>query len=289
VSAAPFAYARPDSLGEAAELLVDPGARALAGGQSLIPLLARRVQRADVLVDLLGIPGLDEIRCEDGTLRLGALCRQRAAERSSTVAATCPLLAEALAHVGHPATRNRGTIGGSLAHADPAAELPAVAVALDANAIVRTRQGPTASRPVGELLVGPHRTALRPGELIVELRLPARRAREGQAWVEFAPRFADLPIVGAAAAIELGGDGRVLRVRAAVGGIGPAPADLSGALTSLLDGQPVAATRLEDAARQVAGALAAEDDWRGSAAFRRRLAVVLLIRALVRAARRAAA
>jgi aerobic carbon-monoxide dehydrogenase medium subunit len=289
VSAPPLAYARPASLEEAGGLLTEPGARALAGGQSLIPMLARRTHRVDVLVDLLGLPGLDEIRGEGDELRVGALTRQRAAERSPAIAAACPLLTEGVRQVGHPATRNRGTIGGSLAHADPAAELPTIAVALAASALVRSADGSTRLRAVADLVIGPNRTALGRGELIVELRLPTVRPREGQAWVEFAPRFADLPIVGVAATLELDGDSQVVRVRAALGGTGPAPADVSETLTRLLLGRPAATTRFEVAAREIAGALAPEDDSRASAALRRRLAITHLTRALARATDRAAA
>jgi aerobic carbon-monoxide dehydrogenase medium subunit len=289
VSAAPFAYARPASLAEAAELLTRPGARALAGGQSLVPLLVRRALRVEVLVDLLSLPGGDQIRVEGEELRIGALARQRAVERSSAVARACPLLQEGVTHVGHPATRNRGTIGGSLAHADPAAELPTIAIALGAHAVVRSAAGETRSYPLAGLLLGPQRTALKAGELILELRLPVVRAREGHAWMEFAPRFADLPIVGVGAAVELDGEARVAGVRAAIGGVGPTPVDCSGALTRLLRDRAAASEAFESAARDVGAALTPEGDSRGSAALRRRLAITLLSRALVRATDRVAA
>jgi CO/xanthine dehydrogenase FAD-binding subunit len=155
--------------------------------------------------------------------------------------------------------------------------------------VVRSAVGESRSRPVAELLIGPHRTALEPGELILELRLPVVGAREGQAWVEFAPRFADLPIVGVGAAVELDGEARVTRARAAIGGVGPAPIDCSGTLTRLLRGRPAESEAFESAAREVAGALTPEGDSRGSAALRRRLAITLLTRALARATDRVAA
>jgi CO/xanthine dehydrogenase FAD-binding subunit len=251
-------------------------------------LLVRRTERAEVLVDLFGLSGLDEIRREGEVLCIGALTRQRAVERSPIVVDACPMLAEGLAHVGHPATRNRGTIGGSIAHADPAAELPTIAFAVGATAVVRSADGNISPRPVAQLLTGYRSTALRPGELIIELRLPAARVGEGQAWIEFGPRFADLPIVGVAAILELDSEERVSRARAALGGVGPTPADVSDSLTGLLRGQPPTTTLLDGAARNLADTLAVESDLRASAAMRRWLAATLLTRALVRAADRAA-
>jgi carbon-monoxide dehydrogenase medium subunit len=283
VNSPPFAYARPGTLVEAAELLVEPGARALAGGQSLIPLLARRTQRVAVLVDLLGLEGLDEIRREGQELCIGALARQRAVERSPVAAEACPMLVEALGQVGHPATRNRGTIGGSLAHAEPAAELPTIAVALDGRVVVRRANGHTNLLPVSELFTGTHRTSLGPGDLILELRIPTVRKSVGQAWMEFARRFADLPIVGAAATVQLTEDLRVAHAGAALGGVAPTPLSVSNELSDLLRGQPAESAVLSRAAARLAGQIAPPADWRGSTAVRRQLASTLLSRALARA------
>jgi CO/xanthine dehydrogenase FAD-binding subunit len=289
VSAPPFAYARAASIEEASALLLRPGARALAGGQSLIPLLVQRALRAEVLVDLLAVPGFDEIRRDGDELILGALTRQRAAERSPEVKAACPLLAEGLEHVGHPSTRNRGTIGGSLVHADPAAELPVIAVALDARVTVRGADGAQRTSPIAEFLTGANRVALTGGELLVDVRLPVASVREGQAWTEFAPRFADLPIVGAAALLELGSAGRVIRVRAAIGGVGAVPADVSDRLRGRLRGECADKASLRQAAAEVARELVPTGDRRGSAALRSRLAATLLGRTLCRAWDRASA
>jgi carbon-monoxide dehydrogenase medium subunit len=282
-----FAYARPSTLAEAAELLGEPGARALAGGQTLIPLLARRAQRAAVLVDLLGLEGLGEIRRDGQELCIGALARQRAIERSPTVAKACPMLVEALGQIGHPATRNRGTIGGSLAHAEPAAELPTISVALDAHVVVRRVNGETARLPVSQLFTGTRRTSLGPGELILELRVRAVHPPVGQAWIEFARRYADLPIVGVAATVQLDADSRVVDAGAALGGVSPTPLSVSGELSALLRGQPAETATLCGAAAQVAGKIVPPADSRGSTAMRRRLATTLLGRALVRASDRA--
>lgn len=218
----PFAYARPHSLDEATALLATDGARALAGGQSLVPALAARQSggpRPRLLVDLARLPGLDGIAlAPDGRLRIGALVRQRAAERSPLVAAHAPLLAQALEQVGHPSTRNRGTVVGSLAHAEPAAEIPAVAVALGGAAVIAGPAGTRRELAVTDLLQGPQRIALDPGELIVELLLDALAPGERQAWLEFAPRRFDLPLVGVAARVAADGTARVT-----VAGVGPTP------------------------------------------------------------------
>lgn len=186
----PFEYARPHTLDEATALLATDGARALAGGQSLVPALAARQPggpRPRLLVDLAQLPGLDAISlAPDGRLRIGALVRQRAAERSPLVARHAPLLAQALAQVGHPSTRNRGTVVGSLAHAEPAAEVPAVAVALGGVAVIAGPAGARRELAVADLLRGPHQLALEPGELIAELLLDPLAPGERQAWLEFA-------------------------------------------------------------------------------------------------------
>jgi aerobic carbon-monoxide dehydrogenase medium subunit len=287
VNSPPFAYARPSTLAEAAELLGEPGAWALAGGQSLIPLLARRAQRAALLVDLFGLGGFDEIRRDGQELRIGALARQRAVEMSPKVAEACPMLVEALGQVGHPATRNRGTIGGSLAHAEPAAELPTISAALGAHVTVRRVNGDTERLPVSELFTGPRRTSLGPGDLILELCIPTVRPSVGQAWMEFARRFADVPIVGVAATVRLGDDLRVAHAAAALAGVAPTPLNVSNELSVLMRGQPAETALLCRAAGQVAAKIAPPADLRGSAAVRRQLAITLLSRALVRARDRA--
>lgn len=313
----PLVYARPTSLPDAVELLARPGARVLAGGQSLVPALARRTARAELLVDLAGLPGLDGVAVDDGVYSVGALVRQRAVERDPRAPA---LLVEALREVGHPATRNRGTLVGAIANADPASELPAVALALDARVTIA---GPGGRRtlPVTELLAGPGETALAPGELIVALELTRPPATEGSAWVEFAPRRSDLPLVGAAARVD---PTTGLR-RLVLCGVGPVPVELPATTVTVLAAPsasqvaadpagpegPAAGSRLAAGPGRSAtgpkppadGALPADatpppdvlasldppTDARASAALRRRLARVLSTRALQEAERRAAA
>jgi len=294
MSLPPLALARPATVAAATELLRRDGARALAGGQSLVPLLAARLTPAPtLLVDLGALPGLDAIaRDDDGWLRIGALARQRAAERSPLVAAHAPLLAQALALVGHPSTRNRGTVVGSVAHADPAAELPAVAVALDGVAVVAGPGGARRETPVAALIAGPGRTTLAPGELIAELRLAPAAAGERQVWLEFAPRRFDLPLVGAAVRLAADGDARLT-----LAGYAEAPLDARlgplgrPALEQADDGGgPARRSRALDRAAATAAVerlLAAHpprDDARAPAALRRRLARTLALRALAKAA-----
>lgn len=288
MSLPPLAHARPETVEQAAALLARPGARALAGGQSLVPALAARLTPAPaLLVDLAGLPGLDAIESlPGGGLRIGALVRQRAAERSPLVARRAPLLTAALALVGHPSTRNRGTVLGSLAHAEPAAEVPAVAVALDGIAEVAGPGGARRELPARELLAGPGRLRLAPGELLLALRLAGAAPGERQAWVEFAPRRYDLPLVGAAARVLAGGAARVT-----LAGVGPTPVD---AVLSARSGDPGSGEGGEAGAPRGAGAggdvgaaverlvatLDPPGDARAPAALRRHLARTLTLRAL---------
>jgi len=194
---APFEYAAPETLEEALELLAGDDAKALAGGQSLVPLLNFRVARPRLLVDLNRIVGLDGIRVENGTLFLGALVRQAALERSDAVAEQWPLLRQAIRFVGHPQTRTRGTVGGSVVHADPAAELPCVLATLGARFHVRSRRG---ARVVsaGELFVGALITSLEPDELLVEIEVPAPPPGARSAFVEYARTHGDFALAGVA-------------------------------------------------------------------------------------------
>jgi len=194
---APFEYAAPETLEEALELLAGEDAKALAGGQSLVPLLNFRLARPRLLVDLNRIVGLDGIRVENGTLFLGALVRQAALERSDAVAEQWPLLRQAIRFVGHPQTRTRGTVGGSVVHADPAAELPCVLATLGARFHVRSRRG---ARVVsaGELFVGALITSLEPDELLVEIEVPAPPPGARSAFVEYARTHGDFALAGVA-------------------------------------------------------------------------------------------
>ena len=191
-----FAYARPASLAEALELLARPGAKALAGGQSLIPSLNLRLSSPELLVDITGLPGLSDIKVSNGSLRIGALVTHARLEKSPEVKSHAPLLAEAVPHVAHAAIRNRGTIGGSLALADPAAEYPACAIALDAQIVVLGKSG---ERKVAaaKFFQGLFQTDLKPGELLVAVEFPRQAGRH--AFLELTRRHGDYAIVGVAA------------------------------------------------------------------------------------------
>ncbi len=282
---APFDYHAPRQLKEAAELLANlPSAKILAGGQSLVPMMNFRYLVVDHLVDLGGIEELRGIAAGDGLLRIGAMARQRDLETSADVAKHCPLLAEALRHVGHRQTRNRGTIGGSLAHADPAAELPAVCAAYDAIIHAASVRG-IRQIPFGEFSAGFMSTRLEPDEMIVAIDLPNWRPGHGYGFHEFARRQGDFAIAGAAALLDLGADNIVRRASLALFGVTASPLRLDAAEARLI-GQP-----LDDAAIRAAAVAAwliePISDIHASGEYRRHLAQVLSVRALGDAARRA--
>jgi len=281
---APFRYARAGSLAEATALLAaEPGeAKLLAGGQSLVPLLNMRLARPAVLVDLNGVRELRGITpSPDGGLRIGALTRHTELATSAAVRERAPLLAEAARHVGHAAIRNRGTLGGSVAHADPAAELPAALVALDARLRVT---GPRGARVIAAALFfrGLLATALETDEILTEVLVPT--AEPGWGFVEIARRPGDFALAGVAAILRVapGAPSRCEQVRLVGFGVGDRPLRLTGA-ERLLTGS---ALEPESAAR--AGAAAGADcdppgDVHGSAEYRRHLATVLTERALLQA------
>src|SRR5215467_8082447 len=220
----PFDYEAPRTLSEAVELLAEhqDEASVLAGGQSLIPLLALRLAYPGVLIDINGIDELSGVSAAGGWVTIGAMTREYVAEESGTVADTLPLLAAALPLIGHEAIRSRGTIGGSLAHADPAAELPAVARALDAEFVVR---GPSGTRviPAAQWFEGYLTTSRRPDELLVEVRFPAAGHGTGVSFQEVARRHGDFAIVGLAASLVLA-DGLIGEARLAFAGVSEVPA-----------------------------------------------------------------
>jgi CO/xanthine dehydrogenase FAD-binding subunit len=229
----PFRYSAPTTVSEAVALLVehaDDDARVLAGGQSLVPLMNFRLAQPGRLIDLRRVAGLDVIRHDGDILVIGAMVRQAAAERSPEVALTAPLLAEALGNVAHPPIRNSGTVVGSIAHADPAAELPAVALAMDAEMVA---VGPAGERriPAAEFFQGPFTTALEPDEILTEVRLPP--AAGGHAFVEFARTSGNFAIVGIAALVTVT-DGRTTRAAIAASGVGSTPLRLHAAEEALV-------------------------------------------------------
>ena len=284
-----FAYYRPDTLDAALALLAEhDDGKPLAGGQSLIPAMNFRLAAPAVLVDLGALDGLRGIAMHGEGLRIGAMTTHSSVERSPEVARVAPLLAEAMPHIAHPQIRNRGTLGGSLAHADPAAELPAVMVALNAGLVLRSVEGERrVSAP--DFFTGLFATALAPGELITAIELSPLAPGTGVAFEEFARRHGDFALVGVAAVVTLDGAGRCREVRIALLSVGDGPVLAQRAAAALQDREPdPAAIR---AAAEVAGNEDIEPpaDLHASAAYRRQLARVLTRRALSRAVARARA
>jgi len=288
VKPASFEYFRPRSLDEALSLLAEHGgdAKPLAGGQSLIPAMNFRLATPSVLVDLNEIRELSYINDAAGDVRIGGMTRQRTVERSTLISQHVPLIAETMPHIAHPAIRNRGTIAGSLAHADPAAELPAVMLALEATLVVSSKSE-TREVPADDFFVGLFSTAVRPGELLTEIRIPPPAGRSGFAFQEISRRHGDFALVGVAAAVQLDGQGRCAQARVALLSVGDRPMLARQAATALA-GQPPSAESI----RAAADAAATRDidpssDIHASARYRRQLANVLTRRALERAFERA--
>jgi carbon-monoxide dehydrogenase medium subunit len=286
---APFDYVAPRTVEEAIDHLARHGAdaRVLAGGQSLVRLMNARLATPAVLVDINRVTGLDGIEVENGSVRIGALARQRAAELSDVVRAEIPLLAEAGAHVAHPSVRRRGTVVGSIAFADPSAELPAALLALDGEAVVTGAEGERAVA-AADLFTGAFRTSLADGELISAVRVPRRAdARAGSAWVEVARRHGDLPVCGAGAVVALDDSGAIASARIALCGVADRPVRATAAEDALRGAEPTEEA-IAAAAERAARDVDPPSDVHGSAAFRRHLAVVMTRRSVQRAAQRAA-
>lgn len=258
-------------------------ARPLAGGQSLMALLNQRRLSVERLIDLNEIADLSRIVAADGVLRIGALARQRAVERSPLVLGVTSALAQASRHVASPAVRNRGTVAGSLAHADPVAEYPTALMALDASVVVR-RLGGVRQLRCSDLVVGPFRTALRDDELIVEVVVPIV-PRSGSAFLELAPRFAARAIVSVAAVVTLDRPGLTRGVRVAVSGVAPHPVLLNGLEPLSGSGSDPGSDDAQDMVRHAVGAVSEATD--GAASWRRQVAVQLTLRALADAGREA--
>jgi aerobic carbon-monoxide dehydrogenase medium subunit len=282
----PFEYVAVASMDEAIAQLAAHGddARVLAGGQSLMPILNMRLATPGRLVDLNRVAALSYIVERAGGVAIGAMTRQRTAERSELIATAVPLLAEALPWVGHSAIRNRGTIGGSLAHADPAAELPGVAVCLDARFTVRGEAGER-TLAAGDFFRGYLTTALAPTELLTEVWFPSAPAGSGAAWIEFARRHGDYALVGVAAVVTLEGS-TVRQASLAVIGVDGMPVRVVEA-ERLLIGVPLSVESMAAAAESVRRTLEPHADIHATAAYRRHLAGILTVRALTRAGERA--
>lgn len=286
---APFLYERPRSADEALALLAEHGddAKVLAGGQSLVPMLNFRLARPAVIVDIARLGELTFISRHHGTLRIGATTRQVAGERSGLVARGWPMLTEAIRWVAHPQVRNMGTIGGSIAHADPAAELPVACVALDARVHVRSARGARAV-PARELFVTHLTTQLAPDELLTEIEIPAVAPGTGWGFVEFARRHGDFALGGAAAQLRLDASGQCERATLTLMTAAPVPWRAEDAERALTGSEPDDAT-LAEAARVATADLTPTGDIHGSSEYRKSLAQAMALRALTAARERAAA
>ena len=276
---APFDYIRPESLGDAcAVLAADEDARAIAGGQTLIPMLAMRLARPTKLVDIYRLPELHGIGSDEESVTIGAATRQVEAEHSAIVHRLMPLLAKALPWVGHPPTRNRGTVGGSIANADPSAEIPLVAVTLGAKIDVTSPDGVTVHE-ADDFFIGPMLTALGPGDCLSAVRFPrCRRARVGTAFHEVSARRSDFAFVAAAAQVALDAEGRVAEAALGIGGLGDRPVRIDA--TALTEQRPERHL-IEEIVRAGTREIEAMSDVQVSAAYRRRVAAVLGARALL--------
>jgi len=288
VKPAPFEYFDPGTVEEAVSLLREHGeeAKILAGGQSLMPLLHMRMARPEALIDLSKVAGLEYIRETDGALAIGAMTTKRAVERSPLVHTRQPLLHAATRLIAHPQIRNRGTVGGSMAHADPAAEYPAVALVLDAELRAVGPDGERAIR-AGDFFQGYLGTALEPAEVLIEVRFPVLMNGMGWAFQEVSRRHGDFAMTGAAVTLTVGDAASCREARIVLFGVGPAPIRARGA-EQLLVGEALGEELLERAGRK-----ASEDldepltDVHASADYRRHLAEVLTRRTLTEAAGRA--
>lgn len=285
---APFQYYAPTTVNEALAYLAQYGyeAKALAGGQSLIPMMNFRLAKPAVLVDLNNIAELFYIQPHrDGSLRIGAMTRQRQVEHDPLIAEAAPLVHAAMPKIAYPQIRTRGTVGGSLAHADPSAELPAVSVALDAQFRLRSQKS---ERWVGadEFFLGFFTTALQPDELLVEIVLPPMPRHSGWSFLEVARRHHDFALVGVAAVVTMDGD-RCKQARLVYFSVGDGPVEARQA-AAVLQGQEPAPEAIREAA-EVAGQVDVDpqSDINASADYRRHLVKVLGRRALTQAFERA--
>ncbi len=284
---ASFDYHRPLTVDEAVDLLDrhSPEAKVLAGGQSLIPLMNFRLARPAVVVDMGSVQGLNYMRQEDGRLSVGALTRQSELEDSPLAANVCPLAVEAIRLVGHRTIRNRGTIGGSVAHADPSAELPAVLVALEGEVRATSTAGERLI-PAEELFITVCMTSLAPNELITEVRLPALPPATGSSFLELSKRRGDYALAGVAATFTFDGGEICADVRLALAGVDQTPVRCRVAEEVVRWNAPTDEV-IREAAHQCAEACEPQDDYHATAAYKRAMIAVLTERALRESIRRA--
>jgi CO/xanthine dehydrogenase FAD-binding subunit len=282
---ATFEYYDPTTLDEALDLMSRFGeeARPLAGGQSLVPLMNFRLLRPAHLIDLNGVTELSYLKTEDGVLRIGATTRQRALERSADVAEHWPLLRDATAFIGHIQIRNRGTVGGSLAHAFPSAELPMAMVTLDASFVLGAKNH---QRAIGaeDFFISYMTTVLEPGELLAEIRVPRLPTNTGWSYQEVSRRHGDFALAGAASVLALDANGHIHHARLTLTGTTPIRAARS---EQLLLGQKLSESLFREAARRATEGIEQDSDIHASAAYRRNACEALARRALAQSAVRA--
>lgn len=284
----PFDYYAPQSVEEVLSLLEQYGANAkvLAGGQSLMPLLNLRLAAPSILIDLNRVDSLSYLRQENGDLVIGAMTRQRALEREETVAQKLPLLHAAAEWIGHWQIRNRGTVGGSLVHADPAAELPALASALEASFILTSPGGQTRTLTPDDFFITNLTTAIEPDELLTEIRFPIPPSQTGWSIVEIARRHGDFALVGVVAIVTLDETGRCADTRLSLFGVGETPMRATSA-ERVLTGQKPEEEAIRAAAAEVTQDIDTSGDLHASAEYRKEVAIVLVRRALTQAMSRA--
>jgi carbon-monoxide dehydrogenase medium subunit len=284
---ASFDYHAPTSLADAIALLQQHGdeAKVLSGGQSLLPLLKLRMGAAGHLVDIGRIPGLEYIKEEDGFLKIGGRTRESALERSELIAAKYPILHDTAVVIADPLVRNRATVGGNLAHGDPANDHPATMLALGA---VVVASGPRGERTIAvdRFFTGLFATALAPGEILTEVRIPIPPARSGGAYVKLERKVGDFATAAAAAQVTLGAGGAVERAGIGLTAVGPTPIKATEA-ERFLTGRTPDRAAVAEAARLAAGATSPSADRRGAVEYKREMARVLTARALTRALERA--
>lgn len=284
---APFEYLAPRDVPEALRLLAEhgPEAKVLAGGQSLVPLMNFRLARPSHLIDVSGLDDLAGIRASDGHVTIGAATLQREARQHAEIKQRLPILAEAIAHIGHPAIQNRGTVGGSIAHADPAAELPVAALALDAELRLQ-RAGGERVVQAEDFSLGYLTTVLDPDELLTSLSFAVPAPGAGWCFTEVARRQGDFALVAVATLFALDKEGRVAWARIALGGVGPT-ALRARLAEQLLLGEAPGEDLFRAAAAATVEAVDPEEDLHASADYRRHLAGVLVRRALTTTLERA--
>ncbi len=275
-----FQYVRADSVDAVLSILAEHGgdAKILAGGQSLVPMLNFRIAEPAVLVDINPVAELDYVRAENGWVRIGARTRQRALEKSPEIKEKCPLLAAAAKWIGHPQIRNRGTVGGSLVHADPTAELALVATLLDAELVIQGRGKTRTARPE-DFFESFMTSRIEEDEILTEVRVPAAPPGSGYGFQELCLRHGDFAVVAAAAQITLDDKGRCAEGRVAVSGAGPTALRIRGA-EEVLRGGDGSRENLDEAAARVPGEVAPIPDLKGSEAYRREMAKVFVRRSL---------